>query len=109
MANTATPSFVNIAGTEYVVLPKADYLRLVRMSPAAPLKDAREAVRAVLGARLREARRQAGLSQRELAERLGISQPMVAAVERGRARVGSDYTKRLLRACRLPPDWDCLE
>ena len=89
-----------------MVLPKADYLRLVQTSPAAPLKDAREAVRAVLGARLREARRQAGLTQRELAERLGVSQPMVAAVERGRTRVGPSYTKRLLKACRLPADWD---
>jgi hypothetical protein len=31
---------------------------------------------------------------------------MVAAVERGRTRVGPSYTKRLLKACRLPANWD---
>jgi ribosome-binding protein aMBF1 (putative translation factor) len=109
MANSNSPAFVTIAGTEYAVLPKVDYLRLVQDSPAAPLKDAREAVRAVLGTRLREARKQAGLSQSELARRMKVSQPMVAAVESGRARIGADYTKRLLKACGLPANWDSIK
>ena len=37
-----------------------------------------------LSAGLTALREQAGLSQRELAERLGVSQPRVAAIERGR-------------------------
>ena len=38
----------------------------------------------LIGQRIRSAREQVGLTQRELAERLAISQPVVAALEAGR-------------------------
>lgn len=39
----------------------------------------------LVGQRIRTARREVGLTQRELAERLDVSQPVVAALESGRA------------------------
>jgi transcriptional regulator with XRE-family HTH domain len=46
-----------------------------------------------------EARRRAGLSQRELAMRAGISQPHVARIERGRVDPPFPLARRLVRAC----------
>lgn len=55
-----------------------------------------------ISAELRRRRDAAGLSQRELAARSGISQPNIAAYESGR-RVPSPTTEeRLLRALRIP-------
>jgi len=39
----------------------------------------------IVGERIRAARREVGLTQRELAGRLEVSQPVVAALESGRA------------------------
>lgn len=47
---------------------------------------------------LRSTRERAGLSQRELAERAGTSQPAVARAESGRASITVDTLQRLLRA-----------
>lgn len=48
---------------------------------------------------LRHARRRAGLSQRELATRVGVPQPAVARIESGRVRPRVDTLDQLLRAC----------
>ena len=48
---------------------------------------------------LRRARRRAALSQRELAQRTGISQPTIARIERGQADPRFDTVARLLAAC----------
>lgn len=48
---------------------------------------------------LSEARRQAGLTQRELGERSGVPQPTIAAIEAGRRQPRYDTLERLLRAC----------
>jgi len=48
---------------------------------------------------LREARHDAGISQRELAEHAGIPQPAVARIESGRVRPRVDTLDRLLEAC----------
>jgi len=45
------------------------------------------------------ARRRAGISQRELAERSGVPQPAVARIETGRSVPRADTLDRLLRAC----------
>lgn len=45
------------------------------------------------------ARRSAGLSQRDLAERTGIAQPTIARIEAGRQVPGVDLLDRLLQAC----------
>jgi transcriptional regulator with XRE-family HTH domain len=47
---------------------------------------------------VREARSKAGLSQRELALRAGTSQSVVARIEAGQTRPGSDTLSRLLAA-----------
>lgn len=48
---------------------------------------------------LNGARRAAGLTQRELAERSGIPQPTIARIESGRQIPRADTLDRLLRAC----------
>lgn len=50
---------------------------------------------------LRYARRSAGLSQRELAERVGAAQPTVARIESGSTVPRADTLARLLQACGL--------
>jgi transcriptional regulator with XRE-family HTH domain len=47
---------------------------------------------------LRQARREAGLTQAELALRVGVSQPEIARVERGNANPTWDTIVRVLRA-----------
>lgn len=53
----------------------------------------------VVGRMLRTARRRAGLSQRELASRTGVSQPTIAKIETGAADPRMKTVNRLLRAC----------
>jgi transcriptional regulator with XRE-family HTH domain len=48
---------------------------------------------------LREARRRAGLTQRDLARGAGTSQAAIARIERGRAQPSVDTLRRLVRAC----------
>ena len=48
---------------------------------------------------LRNARRAAGLSQRELARRAGVAQPAVARIEAGGVVPRVDTLEHLLRAC----------
>ena len=47
----------------------------------------------------REARRAAGLTQRELAERTGISPSSIARIERGRMEPTLDLLERLVEGC----------
>ncbi|HET7868875.1 MAG TPA: helix-turn-helix transcriptional regulator [Actinomycetota bacterium] len=51
------------------------------------------------GAFLREARRSARLSQRELARRAGVAQPVLSRIERGHSSPRFDTLDRLLRQC----------
>jgi transcriptional regulator with XRE-family HTH domain len=51
------------------------------------------------GRLLRLARRRAGLSQRQLAERTGVAQPTIARIELGVAVPRVDTLDRLLGAC----------
>jgi transcriptional regulator with XRE-family HTH domain len=51
------------------------------------------------GAFLREARRAAGLSQRELARRAGVAQPVLSRIERGHSSPRFETLDRLLREC----------
>lgn len=50
---------------------------------------------------VREARRRAGLTQRELAERAGTTQSAIARLERGRSSPSLDTVRRLVRLCGL--------
>ncbi len=53
------------------------------------------------GTLVREARRRAGLTQRELASRAGITQPTVARIEKGISDPGLEMIRRLTRLCGL--------
>lgn len=53
---------------------------------------------------VREARRRAGLTQRELAERAGTTQSAIARLERRRSTPSFDTVLRLLRLCDLDLD-----
>jgi len=48
---------------------------------------------------LRQARARSGLSQRDLAARAGVSQPMISAIERGVQDPRHGTLDKLLRAC----------
>lgn len=48
---------------------------------------------------VREARRRAGLTQRELAERASTTQSAIARVESGRVDPGFETVRRLMRLC----------
>ncbi len=49
------------------------------------------------GELVREARKRAGLTQRELAERAGLSQPAIARLESGRTSPSLEQVQRLMR------------
>lgn len=53
------------------------------------------------GRLIKEARTSAGLTQRDLAERLGTHQPVVARWEKGRTRPDFDTVVRAVAACGL--------
>ena len=55
--------------------------------------------------KLWKARRAAGLTQAQLAKRLGRSQAMVSQAESGHTYVGERYLRKVLEACELPPEW----
>jgi transcriptional regulator with XRE-family HTH domain len=50
---------------------------------------------------IREARRRAGLTQRELADRLGTTQSAIARLERGRTEPSYERVMEAVRACGL--------
>lgn len=50
---------------------------------------------------VREARRRAGLTQRNLAGLVGVSQPTVARIESGATQPTVELVDRLIRACGL--------
>lgn len=53
---------------------------------------------------VREARKRAALTQRELAERAGTTQSAIARIETGRSTPSFDAVLRLLRLCGLDLD-----
>jgi len=75
---------IPIAGTEYVIIPKAEFQSLHRKAgvPTGSV-EALEYGRGILGARLREAREHAQLTQTELAQKLRKSQALSAVPKAG--------------------------
>ena len=55
----------------------------------------------IAGHLIKEARRRAGLSQADLAERVGTTQSAIARLERGRTSPTLERTRELIRACGL--------
>jgi transcriptional regulator with XRE-family HTH domain len=58
-----------------------------------------------LGERLRESREYLGLSQQEVAERLGISRPAVTHMEAGKRKVSTLELRELAALYRRPYEW----
>lgn len=56
------------------------------------------------GERLKAARKHAGLTQVQLAERAGVAQATVSELEHSQAQ-GSAFTVQFARACGVSPDW----
>lgn len=94
-----------IDNTEFVVLPKDEWLRLIGQTAPEKLSPARQSVLNGIGRDLRKAREHAGLTQAELAGKLKKSQAMVSGAENGTVKTGWPYAKAVLRACGLPEDW----
>lgn len=94
-----------IDNTEFVVVPKAEWLRLVGQTGPETLSPARQSVREGIGRDLRKAREHAGLTQAELAKKLKKSQAMVSGAEKGTVKTGWPYAKAVLKACGLPEEW----
>jgi len=55
-----------------------------------------------LGTRVSQARKEQGLTQTELAELVGVTQPMIASYEIGRRRIPATLLSPLARELRLP-------
>ena len=106
MANPQSVGTLTVGGVEYVVIPKAEYLRMRDSGVPADAVDAHGFVRGSIAADLRAARETAGLTQAELAKKLGKSQTMVSQAESGAARVSERYVRTVLKACRLHADWN---
>jgi ribosome-binding protein aMBF1 (putative translation factor) len=96
---------LRLDGKAYVVLPKAEYLRLRKGETPPGTVDALEYADAAISRNLRAAREKAGLTQADLAEKLGKSQAMVSQAEAGKVSVGERYVATVLKACGLPKDW----
>jgi ribosome-binding protein aMBF1 (putative translation factor) len=101
----AAAGTLTVAGVEYVVIPRAEYLRLLDKQVPMGAVDARTFVRQSIGADLRAAREAAGLTQAQLARRMRKSQPLISQAESGTARVSERYVRAVLTACGLPADW----
>ncbi len=76
--------------------PRSRVLVVISSIPSDPLSKW-----ASLGPILRCVREDAGLTQLELARRMGKSRTMVSRAELGRLHIGGCYAKAVLRACRL--------
>ncbi len=68
--------------------------------------NASEYVRRSLGENLFAARRTAGLSQRNLAKKVGKGQSTVCRAEKGQIRVTTAYVRAVLKACGVPKNWN---
>lgn len=90
---------IRIGGVEFVLVPATR-----RGSGVEPSGRASPGVPATMR-RLWEARREAGLTQAQLAKRLGRSQAMVSQAESGRIHVSERYVNKVLEACGLERGW----
>ena len=89
---------------EYVLIAKDEYEALTKLQGRSAV-DAVTHARDSLARDLLAARKQANLTQTELAKRLRISQSLVSQAEQGKVKVGERYVTSLLKACGLPRHW----
>ncbi len=98
------PPIITINGEEFVLISKADFDRLVG-GPNGRVDAVPFAMKSI-GGSLRKAREAQGFTQADLARRLERPQSFVNEAEIGTARVGRRYIKAVLKACRLPKNWE---
>ena len=100
------PQSIKLGKIEYVIVPRAEYTRLRTLAGVEPAAvDAVSYGRGSIGKTLRAAREKVGLTQAELAHKLGKSQPMVSGAESGKIDVSERYVAAVLKACKLPKTW----
>lgn len=85
---------VTLGGTAYAIVPVADVARAGLGSDPAVAQREKQALR------LRRARERAGLTQAELAARLGAGQTYVSGVETARDPISEERAAKWLAACR---------
>lgn len=61
------------------------------------------------GERLRAARNHAGLSQQQLADAAGCTQPNITGMENSTSAIGTEYTVQFAKACGVRPEWLAME
>lgn len=96
MSSTATPE-----------LPETTLIIRTTLYPSgggAMAREGQESTAAALGARLAQLRKNKGITQTELAEMLGISQPMVSDYERGELRLHGELILRLMEILEVSAD-----
>ncbi len=57
-----------------------------------------------LASRIKQARKQAGLTQKDLAQRVGVSQPVISQLENGE-NLQSVHLLAIAKACGVDSDW----
>ena len=62
------------------------------------------AAMSTVGQRVKLARKAAGLSQQQLAEKIGVTQPTIAELEKGDSK-SSKYVVEIALACDVSPRW----
>lgn len=85
---------MTLSGTTYAIVPVADVAR------AGLDVDPSQVAREKVALRLRKARERAGLTQTELAARLGAGQPYVSAIETARDPISEERASAWLDACK---------
>lgn len=96
---------LKIEGVDFVLISADEFLRLGGDEWRLTVLPPRKARESAVATRVREARKHVGLTQLELARRLGRSQTMVSHAESGVARVNERYVGAVLRACGLRRTW----
>jgi ribosome-binding protein aMBF1 (putative translation factor) len=94
-----------VKGETFVVIPKTEYLRLRHVAGEDDGVDAIEFTRMSIASDLRAAREKAGLTQAQLAKKMGKSQTLISSAESGTKSVGARYVAAALEACGLPKNW----
>ena len=82
----------------------AEDLHTINWMPRRPAHGDVDAINAAIGARIARARKERGMSQVALAERIGAAQNLLSAYEGGRARIGSDVLLKIAQALKVSAD-----
>lgn len=82
----------------------AEGVHTIEWMPRRPADGDVDAISAAIGARIARARKERGMSQVALAERIGASQNLLSAYELGKARIGADVLLKIARALKVSAD-----